>query len=310
MADQWKSTCQYVTLRSPTPPTHVSPSSPQAFRFSDLPGEVRNKIYRLCLINESPIALEVLELFVSDVKILEGAETPEKEPFTFFSTDSEIEKWTVNATLLRVSKAIRDEAASIFYGCNRFQFLRQQSLIHFIYFEWHLTDVAHQHLRHLEVGFPPIQRTVLDGDVVSQFSVIGDRGLQILAEIPRLEDVTFHLHDDVMRSDIGLLRRIRRSCIGCKVVLSLGDVEVYDQRRPYSHRAVTISPEALHGMREWGWEVKGSYMEVGREHAWKDEQQWLEALQESTRLGLEYGLIHEPDFWPQTPFFRLAGLSI
>ncbi len=310
MAEQWKSTCPFVTLRSPSPPTDLSPSSTPAFRFNDLPGEVRNKIYRLCLINESPIALEVLEVFVSDPKMLEGTGIPEKEPLVFFSRDSDIEKWTVNGKLLRVSKAIREEAASIFYGCNRFQFLRPQSLIHFLYFESNLTDVAYRHVRCLEVGFPTIKRTVLDGDVVSQFSVVGDRGLQVLVALPRLEDVTFHLRGDLMKSDIWLLRRICGSCWGCRVALSLGDVEVYDRRRPYSRRAVRISSEAREGMREWGWEVKGRYIEVDRHHEWRNEHQWLEALQESTRWGLEHGLIHEPKFWPKTHFFRLAGLSI
>lgn len=310
MSDQWKSICPFAIPPDPTPAQDLPPSSMQPFRFRDLPGEVRNQIYRLCLINESPIALEVLELLISDVKILDKAGTPEKEPLIVFSMDSDIEKWTVNAKLLRVSKAIRDEATSFFYGCNRFQFLRQDSLIHFLYFEWHLTDVAFQHLRLLEVGFPPIERTVLDGDIVSQFSVIGDRGLQILAELPHLEDVTFYLRDDVMTSDIGLLQRIRRSCRGCKVVLSLGDVEVYDQRRPYSRRAVKISSEALQGMREWGWEVKGRYLEVDRYHEWRNEHQWLEALQESRRCGLENGMIEKAGFWPRTSFFRLAGLSI
>jgi hypothetical protein len=310
MSDQWKSTCHFVTLRSPSPPTDLSPGPTPAFRFNDLPGEVRNKIYRLCLINESPIALDVLELFLSDVKILEGAQIPRKESLVCFLRDPEIEKWTVNAKLLRVSKVIRDEAASIFYGCNRFQFLRQQSLIHFLYFEWNLTDVAYQHLRYLELGYPPIERTLLDNDIVSQFSKIGDRGLQILAGLPALEDVTFHSREDVMTSDIGLLRRIRRSCRGCRVTLQLGDVEVYDERRPYSRRAVKISSNAVEAMRNWGWEVKGRYMEVDRKHAWRDERQWLEALEESTRWGLEHGLIHEPRFWPKTHFFRLAGLSI
>ncbi len=292
-------------------PGDIPPNFTQAFRFSDLPGEVRNKIYRQCLINEGPIPLEILELSVSEAKPREEAGSPKSEPLIWFSLDMEIEKWTIITSLLRVSKAVHDEAASIFYGCNKFQFLRQQSLIHFLYFDWnHLPDVGHQHLRYLQVGFPPIERTLLDDDIVSQFSEIGDRGLQIIAGLPALEDVTFRLREDVMTSDIGLLRRIRHSCRGCRVALCLGDVEVYDERRPYSRRVVKISSEALEEMRKWGWEVKGRYMEVDRNHAWKDEQQWFEALQESTRWGLEHGLIHEPKFWPKTSWFRLAGLSI
>lgn len=287
-----------------------APDSTPAFRFNDLPGEVRNKIYRQCLINESSIALQVLELFVADVHLFEKGGISERESLLIFSLDSETEKWNVNAKLLRVNKAIRNEAASIFYGCNKFRFLRHESLIHFLYFEWNLTDIAYQHLRCLEVGFPPIERIVLDGDIVRQFSVIGDRALQLLAELPRLEDVTLHLCEDIMKSDIGLLQRICVSCRGCKVVLSIGGVEVYNPGRPYSLRAVKIGSEALERMRNWGWEVKGQYMEVDRYHAWSDEHQWLEALKESRRWGLEFGLIHESEFWSQTSFFKLAGLSI
>jgi len=290
-------------------PVHASSSVKKAFRFTDLPGEVRNKIYCLCLINESSIPLEILELCHTETQTLEIAGRPVIDPLVFLKIDSDLEKWTVIANLLRVNKAVRDEASSIFYGCNIFQFLRPQCWIHFLYFDWNLTNVTYQHLRYLEIGFPPIERTVCDKGIVSHFSEIGGRGLRILEGLPSLENITFHLREDVMNSDIGLLRKIRRSCKGCGVVLKLGKVEVYDVRRPYSRRAVKISSDAVEGMRNWGWEVKGECMEVDQNHVWRDEHQWLEALQESSRWGSEFGLIHEPDFWSKTSFFRLAGLS-
>ncbi|MCJ1301750.1 hypothetical protein MMC08_004551 [Hypocenomyce scalaris] len=108
------------------------------FHFLRLPAEIRNKIYRLALVQPQPIELwptnEVA--FAEDFDIIpEEDATPEHSAELVKAAFNHVRSNSVVA-ILRVSKMIYKEATPIFYGENEFRFsmdLGWMAMFHFLF---------------------------------------------------------------------------------------------------------------------------------------------------------------------------------
>ena len=114
--------------------------STQHFPLLHLPGELRNHIYKHCLVSPRPI----------DLWPIMPLNAP---PGTTHSTILDLDIKCVNTSLLRVSRQVHKEATSILYGCNRFRFSDRHGWTILSGFLTHI-DRNCQVLRHVSVGYP------------------------------------------------------------------------------------------------------------------------------------------------------------
>ncbi|SMQ54720.1 unnamed protein product [Zymoseptoria tritici ST99CH_3D7] len=100
------------------------------FRFLDLPIELRDRIYRLILIQSEPILLSALISLKSGTKLLSTKKFPYDPKYHHKST-----RWSCGPqswlSLLAVSKQIQAEVAPIAYGANTFKQDSSTALSHF-----------------------------------------------------------------------------------------------------------------------------------------------------------------------------------
>ncbi|KAL8737473.1 MAG: hypothetical protein Q9181_001633 [Wetmoreana brouardii] len=273
------------------------------FRFRDLPSEIRNIIYRLCLVNQSPVSVKVDGLcsyYVGRPTDAQAYGKDEKVHLVSSSHPSRYEALTLDTNLIRVNKITHHEAAPILYGLNTFQFLGKYWWIDFSYFDRRLSQVSHQHIRKLDIRLPDIERFYSHGIKVSRFSESSTYGLDILKRFANLKDFTLHAFDDIMTSEIDLLQQIRDGCVeGCQVHMHIRAGTTYQPESPFTlrnrleflARVVRISSEALEQMRAWDWRVKG---DCDVDHP-SNNDNWFRWLRINTRKGKKLGLIPEPD---------------
>ncbi|KAL9604312.1 MAG: hypothetical protein Q9179_001897 [Wetmoreana sp. 5 TL-2023] len=241
----------------------------QSFRFRDLPSEIRNMIYRLCLVNRSPVSVKVDGLcsyYVGRPTDAQEYGKDEKVHLVSSSHPSRYEALTINANLIRINQITHHETAPILYGLNTFQFLGKYWWIDFSYFDRRLSQVSHQYIRKLDIRLPDIERIYSHEIKVSRFSESSTYGLDILKRFANLKDFTLHVFDDITTSEIALLQQIRDGCVeGCQVHLHIRAGTTYQpesrsglrNRVKYLDRVVRISSEALEEMRAWDWRVEG-----------------------------------------------------
>lgn len=197
-----------------TPSRSARQSVQQPFRFGNLPKEVRDRIYPLCLVNETPIPIVVDEPSGFDGEPMSEAHifgNPNLVQLTIRNNHFWGDRFTIGVGLARINSTIHDEAVAVLYGCNTFRFMGEYSWINFVYFHRHLTRVGRQHLRKLEINFPTIARCN-SAQITSQFDESSERGIKILKRLPSLAKLMFRVGDDIMTVDINLLRQIRGSC--------------------------------------------------------------------------------------------------
>ncbi|KAL8753997.1 MAG: hypothetical protein Q9199_004646 [Rusavskia elegans] len=116
--------------------------SRQPFRFGNLPQTIRDRIYRLCLINEHPTSVVVDERSGWDGEELTTGQIYNDEELVRLTTaihHQERFNSNVTAALLQINSTIHEEAAPILYGLNTFSFTGRNCWLDLIYFEWLLT---------------------------------------------------------------------------------------------------------------------------------------------------------------------------
>ncbi|KAH7309669.1 hypothetical protein B0I35DRAFT_490140 [Stachybotrys elegans] len=117
-----------------SPPSTQETSAPEPKRnlsFSDLPPEIRNTIYNMALVQKNPIVPEFTDLTSPRAQRGEGPRCvrraqfdPDDDRFSPSTHGKEADAARKRSAigLLGVSKAIRREAQSVFYGRNSFRF--------------------------------------------------------------------------------------------------------------------------------------------------------------------------------------------
>jgi len=261
----------------------------QPFRFENLPTELRHEIYRLCLINETPIPIVVDDSCASDsVRSSEARIHDNSKPqqLTARIDCFSMERFTIHAGLLRVSRTIREEAAEFLYGHNTFRFLGEDCWIDLFRFHRRLTQVGRQHLRYVEIALPETKwsRSV---KIVSQLSELSVSGTELSKVLPDLRVLTLRVSDDIMIANIELLRRIRHACKEeCHVVMDIRTALLHSGLREPEDRPVRISSVAIKNMSEWQWNIKGQYELVDEGHRFKKERVWLKWLRLNAQKGL------------------------
>lgn len=117
----------------------------QSFRFVDLPLELRQQIYRLCLVDEA-----VINFAIDRKKHLR-----DKDATRLYRTHHWWEgiQSSFHTSLLLTNSTIHQEAAPILYGLNTFQFYGQHGWRMFIKFQLRLMSISRSSIRRLGLKF-------------------------------------------------------------------------------------------------------------------------------------------------------------
>ena len=298
----------------------------QPFKFGHLPGEIRNQIYSLLLVDPDPVSIEVEEDFGFDDEVY-------ADDLQLTSSTNH----TIEAGILFVNSTIYDEAIPILYGQNTFNFDGANPWKDFCLFNWNLRNTNDRHLSKVVIRFPEIERLISEGEIVSEFYGSRARGVKMLKFLENLDTLSFSVSEDIMTHDIGLLKKIRDKCkeayqrrlqskeaegntrLGkvknqdkeegqaqdqgqCRIELRFSDTEVRDEWGDDYSRTIRISTRAFESMQNWGWSIKGEYELIGKRHRFKNEEKWLQCLYEERDNTVKFGLHLEDDGF-SGPFF-------
>ncbi|KAL8728922.1 MAG: hypothetical protein Q9166_005089 [cf. Caloplaca sp. 2 TL-2023] len=251
------------------------PVTSPTFRFCDLPGEIRNRIYHFCLIR-GDVTYRYHEL-------LQPANQAKHEQST--GLDS-------NLSLLRVSTQIYAEAVPIFYGLNDFHFTEPECWRDILQFDFHLTGFSHEHLSNVSIDFPKINRHERWSNIGPyRFHPIDTNGLKILKAVPNLQVVTFCVSDDIMTRDVWLLRQVHKGFSRkCRVVFDFRPCTVYTVRRGITEtRTVRLSLSVPRRMRTWRCGMLGAWEVVDKHHPLLRENEWAQVLLDEMLLKRRFG---------------------
>ncbi|KAG7005462.1 hypothetical protein G7Y79_00019g046420 [Physcia stellaris] len=272
------------------------------FRFCDLPLEIQRMIYRLCMVNDTPISIE--EDVPSDFEgnPLTQAKTFDNDELGRLTLNRFTARtFNINPNLLLVNSTVLGEARPMLYGLNIFRFLGQYSWIVFYHFYQRLSMTSRHYTRKLEFDFPAIVRT----SSASCFAHADEIGLGILKQrSSNLTSLTFHLRDDIMSGDHVLLRKIRDVCTPkCQLVLDI------HQAFGYETRAVWIREGIFQTIQKWGWEIHGDFELVDQRHRFSKERIWRKWLQKDRKKGIKSGVLEESRSFRGTSVFRWTRWS-
>ena len=302
----------------------------QPFRFGHLPGEIRNQIYSLLLVDPNPISVRVKEKCDFDgLPYNEAKMYGDPDAVQLTSTTKHI----IETGILFVNSTIYDEAIPILYGKNTFDFDGAYAWNDFCFFNWNLRNTKGRHLSKVIIGFPEIWRWTPKGEIVSEFYASRDHGVELLKRLENLDTLSFSVSEDIMTYDIGPLKQIRDNCktayqrrlqrnqveggtrLGkvknqgkdggqaqdkgqCRIDLRFSDAKVMDEYGDYDSRTIRISTRAFESMQKWGWSIKGEYELIGQRHRFRNEKKWLQCLREERGYGVKLGLLSERNIFP------------
>ena len=207
----------------------------QPFPFSQLPRDLRYEIYLLCLASKSPTRIVVDESPLIGERRLK------------LHWDSWRDRnFTLDTGLLHLNRSIHDEAISVLYGLNSFQFLGIEGWKLFHWFYGSLAESSRQHLRRLEFNFPSFE----PGYIRRSERGYRDAGIESLKGLQRLNTLTLHVFDGITSRDTVVLRKIRENCPhGCQITLIMPKF--------MDGGAIKISPWASK-TQEWNWNIDRS----------------------------------------------------
>ncbi len=252
MSSQRRPARQTIHASRSTPARPACRSVRQPFRFGNLPIEIRDKIYRLRLLNETAIPIVVDDPGDFDGEPLSEGQifgNPDLVQLTTRINRFRGERFSTDVGLIYINSTIHDEAAAVLYGRNPFKVVGGNSWINFFYFHRRLTGVGRQHLRQLKISLPDIER-FNTAQTVGQLNEFGEEGIKILKHLPSLGDLTFRVGEDIMAADIELLRRIRDACQRqCRIVMDIRKALLYHDPDGFDDRPVRISSSAIQKMR-------------------------------------------------------------
>ena len=302
----------------------------QPFRFGHLPGEIRNQIYSLLLVDPNPISIEVeAEYGFYDEPYGEATIYADEDAVKLTSCTNN----TIEAGILFVNSTIYAEAIPFLYGQNTFDFNGAYPWNDFCLFNWGLRNANSRHLSKVIIGFPEIERLALDSGISREFYESRARGIKMLRGLENLDTLSFSVSKDIMTHDIGLLKKIQDNCkeayqrrhqsnhvegdtrLGkvknqgrdggqaqdkgqCQIDLTFSDIDTMDEWGDDYGRSVRISTRAFESMQKWGWSFKGEYELIGKRHRFHNEEKWLQCLFEERENVDRFGLRSDDGEYP------------
>ena len=235
----------------------------RVFRFRDLPAEIRNQIYRYCLIGKKPIRIHSEDERDYWINEIGGAKIRELDGFlhlTHSISGPPFPTRLMHTNLLCVNKKIHDEAATILYGCNRFTFLNFRFDIDFIHFIFRLRNASCCSLRKISINFPTYENLDVQGHVTSKFTRRSNTILMTFRCLPNLQSVVLRVYEDMGIHQLGLLRDIgSRFRESCKITLYF-DKSPRPTWRRQNKRKPKVSAEVVGYMHDRKWVMKGSWV--------------------------------------------------
>ena len=180
----------------------------QPFRFGHLPGEIRNQIYSLLLVDPDPISIEVEEEYDFDHEPCNEAQIYSDYDAVQLTSST---NHTIEAGILFVNSTIYDEAIPILYGQNTFNFDGAYPWNDFCLFNWNLRNTNSRHLNKVSIRFPEIERWIERG-IISEFNESRACGIKMLKRLENLDTLSFSVCEDIMTHDVRLLKKIRDNC--------------------------------------------------------------------------------------------------
>lgn len=269
--------------RKPKPPPPQPP-----FRFRHLPLEIRNKIYHLCLVDEKEIAIEAEEVLDWDGNILEKDEEIYNEDLPVRLVQSR-PSWkpkqpSLDVNLLLVDKATHQEATTVVYGSNEFQFYNRYPWRNLQEFMMRLRSSGYKSLRRIDVEFPEISRYVRGSMVKAQDLPTNVMSvMKTVRRLPKLDTLTFRVHDDIMSSDLDIIQWISKHQGKSKIRLNIKMASIWDGKGGREDRLVRVSAAAVELFNDCNWEVVGDFERVDSQHRFWKQVRWLRWLQENWR---------------------------
>ena len=243
----------------------------QPFRFTDLPGEVRNEIYRICMVDDpNPISIQLepcSDSILNRIADLRGRNNVLVRFKSNMIRSRHGGERLETASLLLVSRQIHAEAVTTLFGHRGVEFRGFASWIALFYFNWRLSKTCRESIRHLEIEFPQL-RNVTDQFGISlqnlpRFRDVGNQGLAVLQGFPTLRRLRFHLDHDILDDDAEPVQEI------CAALQKVGNIALarkgpsvhYDGDGPRI-RQVLIERLASQTFKEFGWIVESDDEEV------------------------------------------------
>lgn len=249
------------------------PSRPQpAFRFRDLPLEIRNEVYRVCLVDHVKTAIQPVEGYEDDYT--GDDEDSDNDEFVSLVRSSHNWKTTLCLNVLLIDKATYQEAVTVLYGSNEFQFQHRYPWRDLDFFLSELSESKRGFLRRLEVNFPDIER---DGLLVRS-SPRTERALRIIKQLPKLTALTLRVSNDIMSSDLDHIRWINQYKGRSKVLLQVNRFPTRDEEGRKSYRLVRISAAVVGLFDDLRWQVGGDFESIDEQHPFGHEFFWLKSL--------------------------------
>ncbi len=259
--------------RKPKPPPPQPP-----FRFHHLPLEIRNKIYHLCLVDQNEIAIETEDDTDWDGNIL-------KEDEEFYNEDlvrlvQSRASWKpkqliLDVDLLLVDKATHQEATTVLYGFNEFHFCNRYPWRNLEVFMLRLQSCGYNSLRRIDLEFPEISRYVRGSmveawdpptHVMRVMKTMKRLVMKTMRRLPKLETLTFRVHDDIMSSDLDIIQWISKHQGKSKIWLNIKMASIWDGKGDREDRLVRVSADAVELFNDCNWEVLGDFERVDSQH--------------------------------------------
>ncbi|KAL8858861.1 MAG: hypothetical protein Q9178_004539 [Gyalolechia marmorata] len=274
-------------VQASQPPGCAEDITSSSFNFSELPGEIRNEIYRLCLVNKDPIPVWDVNFTLSgrdkQAKRTKLQETKQHSVTGNFPTNLGF-----NLGLLRVSKFVYAEAVAILYGLNTFQFKGRNCWRNLISFDFNMTDFGHQHVRKVAIEFPHVVLHI-DEIRISRTQInlpeTATNGLKILKSFPNLVLVTYYITEDILPIHSSLLRQARFGFKRtCQFLVDVPPFLVYSARGHVRYRAIRIAAVHFRTMNVSKIRLQGTWEKVDKHHRLWNQGDWLREILEEQRV--------------------------
>lgn len=249
------------------------PALPQPpFRFRDLPLEICNEIYRLCLVDEEKIAIESVRNYDGDMSGNDEHSDNDKSVQLIPSRRHWRQTWGLNVLL--IDKATYQEAVAVLYGFNEFQFHHRYPWRDLDILLSRLPESSRRYLRRLDIKFLDVERVLSSMNSLPHT----EPAFQTIKRLPKLTTLTLRVTNDIMSRDLEHIRWINKYKGKSKVLLQLDKVSTRNDDREEAGPSIRISAAVVRLLNNFKWVVLGDFEIFDERNPFGDEEAWLKCL--------------------------------